>query len=222
MIPFPGSISITFAGEQCMLLPDRAVFWARKQTAIVADVHLGKSGAFRKAGLPVPSGATARDLRRLDTLLRLTSARRLVVLGDFIHARSSHDPALWDAVSTWRHAHVGVSMLLVRGNHDRSAGRIRGDWNIDECEEPFDDGEILFSHIPRYDAPRPTLAGHVHPVVAIRDFDRSKLRVPCFVVDEGRCAILPAFGSFTGGQPVDRAEGRQLLMVSGTRVVRVP
>lgn len=214
-------MAVEFGGEPLHLLPDRAIWWPREQSVIVADVHLGKDAAFRKAGFPVPSGGSEKDLRRLDELIAVTSARRLIVLGDFIHAKNSHQPELSEVVSRWRQSHATVSMLLIRGNHDRSAGRLPVDWNIPETEEPFADSGLILSHGPRYDQPLPVLAGHVHPVVILNDHDRSTVRVPCFVFDESRCAILPAFGSFTGGHPMDRQEGRRLFLTSGKRVVLV-
>jgi len=52
-----------------------------------ADLHLGKAATFRRAGIPVPEGTSARDLARLATLVRDTGADRLLILGDLFHAR---------------------------------------------------------------------------------------------------------------------------------------
>lgn len=57
------------------------------------DVRLGKATSLRAGGVPVPRGATATDLDRLDALVQRTGSRRLVVLGDFIHAAKSRVPA---------------------------------------------------------------------------------------------------------------------------------
>jgi DNA ligase-associated metallophosphoesterase len=216
-----GSALIKFGGVALQLLPDRAVWWGARRTLIVADVHLGKGSAFRQAGLPVPAGSSEKNLRRLDALLAMTGAVRLVILGDLVHARSSHDAGLLEGVSRWREGHGGVSMLLIRGNHDRSAGRLPSAWKIVEEEEPFEEGELVFSHRPRADERKPVLAGHVHPVVSLRDFDRSTLRAACFVVEGDRCLTLPAFGMFTGGFAMKRTEGRRLYLTSGKNVICV-
>jgi DNA ligase-associated metallophosphoesterase len=218
---FPGSMAIRLGGVPLQLLPDRAIWWPARQTLVVADVHLGKGAAFRKAGLPVPAGSSEKNLRRLDALLAMTAAQRLVVLGDLVHARSSHDAGLLDAVTRWREARAEVAMLLIRGNHDRSAGRVPAAWSTVEQEEPFEEGELTFSHQPRCDLPAPVLAGHIHPVVSLRDFDRSTLRVPCFVIESDRCLTLPAFGAFTGGFAMKRAEGQRLYVTSGKKVICV-
>ena len=113
------------------------------------------------------------------------------MLGDMIHTRCSHDPLLCESVARWRQRHTSLDMLLVRGNHDRRAGPLPAEWNITEVEEPCADGRLLLSHEPRYEESLPVLAGHIHPVFATPDFDGSIVRIPCFVLDGARCAILP-------------------------------
>jgi hypothetical protein len=74
-------------GEQVLLHPDRALSWPARRTLVVADVHFGKDDAFRRAGIALPAGAARTDVARLARLLRRTRSERLVVLGDFFHAR---------------------------------------------------------------------------------------------------------------------------------------
>ena len=80
------------AGEQLVLLPERAAYWRRVQTLLVADPHFGKAAAFRAAGVPVPRGTTTGSLARLDAALARTGATRIVFLGDFLHARVGREP----------------------------------------------------------------------------------------------------------------------------------
>src|SRR5436190_20499208 len=77
-----GSCVVDFAGQSLRLLPDHAVYWPARNTLLVADLHLGKDAAFRTAGVPVPAGSTAKDLSRLSSLIGLSGAQRLVILGD--------------------------------------------------------------------------------------------------------------------------------------------
>ena len=117
-----GSVETTLGGERVVLFAERALFWPREATLFVADVHLGKAAAFRAGGVPVPRGATAADLARLSQLVARTSARRLVVLGDFLHAAAGRVPALDAAFTRFRDAHADISITVVRGNHDANAG----------------------------------------------------------------------------------------------------
>ena len=80
------------AGERVSLLPERAAYWERTRTLLVADPHFGKAAAFRAAGVPVPRGTTTGSLTRLDAALARTGAARIVFLGDFLHAREGREP----------------------------------------------------------------------------------------------------------------------------------
>ena len=60
---------IECAGENILLLSDRALYWPKKKTLLIADVHLGKAEYFRKNGIPVPVGTTKLILFRLDKLI---------------------------------------------------------------------------------------------------------------------------------------------------------
>jgi uncharacterized protein len=79
---------VRLAGEDVMLLPERALYWPRAASLVAADFHWGKGATFRAAGIPVPTGTTGDDLRRLDGALQRTCARRLIILGDLFHARA--------------------------------------------------------------------------------------------------------------------------------------
>jgi DNA ligase-associated metallophosphoesterase len=169
--------------------------------------------------MPVPAGNSTKDLARIESLLKETAAQRLVILGDLVHNRSSHQAELAAAFGTWRAKHRELDVLLIRGNHDRRAGPVPGDWDAREEAEPFDAGAFIFSHEPR-GADKPVLCGHVHPSVAVRDFDGSYANLCCFVVEEKQL-ILPAFGSFTGGFKMGAEAGRKIYAVVGKSVVLI-
>jgi DNA ligase-associated metallophosphoesterase len=216
-----GSVSINFAKQTLHLLPDRAIWWPARSTLVITDPHFGKSAAFRKIGIPVPAGATTKDLARLATLIAQTSPQRLIILGDFLHSRAGRQPEVFEAIASWRQSHQQLPIILVRGNHDRSAGNVPAEWEIQEVEEPFTDDGIALIHDPKCTGPHPALAGHVHPVVALPDYDGTAVTVPCFVLDEN-CLIVPSFGTFTGGHRMDRREGRRIFVVAAQRVIPLP
>src|SRR5690606_15105202 len=95
---------VRVAGQHLHLLAERAALWKETTTLIVADTHWGKAATFRAAGLAVPSGTTAEGLARLEAALARTSARRLVFLGDFLHAREGRVPGTLRALARWREA----------------------------------------------------------------------------------------------------------------------
>ena len=51
-------VTVDVAGEQFVLLPQKAVFWPRERLLAIADIHFGKAATFRSFGIPVPRGTT--------------------------------------------------------------------------------------------------------------------------------------------------------------------
>jgi DNA ligase-associated metallophosphoesterase len=145
----------------------------------------------------VPRGTTTQNLAALDELIAQYTARRIVFLGDFLHARAAHARSTQAALLAWRRRHPQLVLTLVRGNHDRHAGDPAGLLAIEMVDEPYQVGPFSLCHHPGLDTPGYALAGHVHPVFLLATrFDA--LRLPCFVVGPRRM-ILPSFGAFTGG-----------------------
>lgn len=212
-------LAIECAGETLLLHHERAVYWPRRRTLLVADVHLGKEWAFGRAGLAVPAGATDSDLARLDRLVRRFGAGELLVLGDFTHAPPGDEDRWLDRVGDWLDT-LPAEVSIVAGNHDRPATRHRLDrrirWHA-ECrvEPPF-----VLQHEPEPDPRGYGLGGHLHPAVRIRGAG-DRLRLPVFLFREEH-AVLPAFGSFTGGQNVRPARGDRLYAVTPDAVIAVP
>lgn len=201
----------------CMT-PERALWWPAMHTLFVADVHLGKAAVFRSRGLPVPRGTTTATLARLSKVLRRTAARRLVVLGDFLHARESHAQGTMAALHRWRQDHADIECVVVQGNHDKHAGPLCAELRFTQLASPWAMGAVIGVHAPHEAPPMPTLrqppclvlAGHQHPVVYLKD-RLDQLRLPCFAL-RGHILTLPAFGAFTGGHAIDRAEARVFLV----------
>ena len=222
MAPSPGvGLMTVLAGERVALLADRALFWPRESTLFVADVHLGKSAAFRAGGVPLPRGGTQSDLARLSRLVTTTGACRLVVLGDFLHAAAGRVAALDVAFKTWRAVHATLEVMLVRGNHDEKAGDPPADWEVDVVPEPHPLPPFLACHLPALPPTGYALCGHVHPGVWLRGAADESARLPCFVLGPRR-AILPAFGGFTGLALVRAAMDERLVAIAGSRLFALP
>jgi DNA ligase-associated metallophosphoesterase len=213
-------LETTIAGEPVALLAERALHWPRGDALVVADAHWGKAASFRAAAIAVPEGATAADLARLDRALARTGARRLAILGDLFHARSSRAPAVLAAVAAWRARRPALEVTLVRGNHDARAGDPPAEWGFAVVDEPHPLGPFALCHYPDVEAPAHVLAGHLHPAVALAGRGRQRERLPCFLAGPRR-TVLPAFGSFTGAATVSPAPGERVFVVAGDSVVEV-
>ncbi len=215
-------VLLSIAGEDVRLLPERALFWSRACTLVVADVHWGKAATFRAAGIPIPGGTTTEDLARLDRAVQRTGARRLVVLGDLFHARAGRVATRTLAtLRDWREGASRLEIQLVRGNHDRHAGDPPDDLRINCVNAPAFLPPFVLRHQPQVSPDGHTLAGHVHPALVVSGPGLQRERLPCFLVRPG-LTLLPAFGSFTGMHPVQRCSGDRAFAVADGRVVALP
>jgi len=216
-----GRLAYRLDDESVELCADRALWWTRTRTLFVADVHLGKAAAFRAGGVPVPRGSTARDLARLEALVAATKAERLVVLGDFLHAKRGVVPALETAFVAWRTRHASLALTLVRGNHDAHAGDPPADWRIDVVAEPHALPPFLACHVPASPRTGYALCGHVHPGVRLSGRGDDTARLPCFLIGRRRI-ILPAFGRMTGLAIVSPDPDETVVAIAGNSLFRLP
>ena len=214
-----------------VLLPGRAAFLPATATLLVADLHLGKAATFRSHGIPVPEGSSQKDLTRWARLVAATAARRLIVLGDLFHARSGCTGEVFAEFIAARSRFADTKVLLVAGNHDRSVGRLPPGLGIDSLLRTHDEPPFHFVHEPGTPLPEAgrdepfTIAGHIHPTIAVTSPSGDRLVDRCFLSQPG-LVVMPAFGSFTGGHRITpTAEARIWIarddgVVEVTRIVR--
>jgi DNA ligase-associated metallophosphoesterase len=193
-----GFVEVSAAGERILLMPQRTAFWASRSTLLLADLHLGKGETLAAAGVPMPPGVTGHDLARLGDALRLTGARRVLILGDLLHAGIGIVPALVEQFGQWR-AGFDAEFTLVPGNHDRHVQRVAAQWTIDVAPPVVHEGPFTFVHDAAHSHGGASYvwSGHVHPLCRLAAGGDS-LTFPCFLVDEQE-TILPAFSRFTAG-----------------------
>lgn len=207
-------------GETIELLAQRALYWPVQRMLLIADAHFGKAAAFRAHGMPVPRGTTRQNLAVIDDLLMRHDVGQLVFLGDFLHARAARAAATLQELRSWRAQHPGLRIVLVRGNHDRHAGDPPADFGIEVVEEPWRIGPFALCHDPQVRDDGYVIAGHVHPVVRLAT-RHDALRLACFVLGPER-AILPAFGAFTGGHPVNPKDDEAVYLIADERIWPLP
>lgn len=214
-------LELHWAGERLLLLPQRAAALPDRLTLLVADAHIGKAAAFGRLGVPVPEATTRAALARLDAAIEATGARHVIFLGDLLHSAAVHAAQARAAVACWRQTRPSIGLVLVRGNHDRRAGDPPSEWGVMCVEEPWPLGQLLLRHEPDPDPQRPGVAGHVHPGVVLGGRAHQRLRLPCFHLRH-RQLLLPAFGEFTGLQPMPRMAGDRIFAIAGDAVRELP
>ncbi len=197
-------------GEEHLILSnERTLFWETEKTLIIADLHVGKTGHFRKAGIGVPAGVYKDDLHRLLAQILFFKAEKLIIVGDLTHSIANRE---MDLFRKWRKDFSLLDVHLAKGNHDILDNRWYEEADITVHNEPLLIRNFLFVH----DILKPKLvidpghyvfSGHVHPGIVIRGRGKQSLRFPCFYFTHHHC-ILPAFSHFTGTysvtlQPMD-------------------
>jgi uncharacterized protein len=217
-------LRINLAGCATDLLPSGAMYLIDSGSLLIADLHLGKASSFRQLGVPVPHGTTQDNLTALSADLHITQAQQLIFLGDFLHARAAHTPALHEALTSWRQMHAQLPMRLIRGNHDSRAGDPPAALGVEVVNEPYLQGPFALCHHPQAVAGHYSLAGHWHPCITLHGKARERLRLPCFWLgDEAShpVGILPAYGDFTGMHPIERRDSDAVYAMAGDAVRKV-
>lgn len=210
--------TLDVAGERLVLRADHSVHWPAADTLLVADTHFGKAGVFRQRGMGLPAGTTDADLARLGAAIADTGAKRVIVLGDFVHAPPAREAPWLARFAQWRARHADVAFMVTRGNHDRM-DTLPADFDIDWRAGSLLETPFVLRHEPAADTRGPVLAGHLHPVARLRDAGE-RLRLPVFW-RHGDGLVLPAFSSFAGGAPVTPAAHDRLFAVAEGCVIEV-
>ena len=172
----------------------RTIFWEEQKALILSDLHFGKTGHFRKAGIAVPQSLYKEDLQRLINLIQYFKPQQLIAVGDLFHSKVNLE---LDLFKRWRKDFETLNFLLVKGNHDILKAGWYDDADIKITDELLID-DILFIHQHcevREDVF--TFCGHIHPGVIINGLGKQSLRFPCFYFTKKQC-ILPAYSKFTG------------------------
>jgi uncharacterized protein len=181
--------------QNLWLSAQRSIYWEEQKVLIVSDLHFGKTGHFRKSGIPVPQSVYKEDLQRLVSLLHYFKPEKLLVVGDFFH---SHANMELDWFKKWREDFTFLKIILVRGNHDILKGSWYKEARIDVIEPELELPPFIFTHERCEDhQDLYTFCGHIHPGIYLHGLGKQSLRLPCFYFGANHC-ILPAFSKFTG------------------------
>jgi DNA ligase-associated metallophosphoesterase len=209
--------------EHLVLSGERTLYWENENTLIVADLHVGKTGHFRKAGIGVPSNVYKDDLHRLLAQILFFKAERLIIVGDLTHSIANRE---MDLFRKWRKDFPSLDVHLAKGNHDILDNRWYEEADIKVHNEPFIHQSFVFVH----DIVKPKMepsegqyifSGHVHPGIAIRGKAKQSLCFPCFYFTDTYC-ILPAFSRFTGTYQVRPGKGEKAFAIVDKEIMLMP
>lgn len=204
------SIELELEGEKLVFDSDRAIYWSDKQILIISDLHIGKSGHFRKNGIAITAAVHEDDLRRLIKLVSKYSPKQVLILGDLSHSTRNKE---WNAFAEWcRHVGDDFKISLVPGNHDILGRVAYGQAGIEVLSTLHSEKPFSFIHQPGADPKLFQFAGHIHPGVRLSGAARQGFTLPCFHITGMHC-ILPAFSAFTGRYKIKPRKGDKVLAV---------
>lgn len=204
-----------------ILSPERVLYWEDRKMLILADLHAGKTGHFRKAGIGIPQRVFREDLQRLLTQILFFKAEQLVIVGDFSHSKTNKE---LDLFTRWRNDLSALQIHLVKGNHDILQDAWYREAGITINNRELEVGNFLFRH--ELDKPvhmfetRYTFTGHVHPGISIRGHARQSLHFPCFYFADNYC-VLPAFSRFTGTCSIEPRKGENVFAIVENQLLQV-
>lgn len=192
--------------DQMEVYPGGAVLLTSENVLVVADLHLGCEAALEYEGLSIPRVQTKKIRQYLSRTIEHISPRRLIIAGDFKHNFSRNLVQEWDDVSRF----VGelkrlVPIEAVKGNHDNYLGIILSEYGVPFRKEMLIGG-VRVAHGHAGDRRRcPTVIGHIHPSIRIRDRIGASLKDVCFLYDpESEMLVLPALSLVASGLDVVR------------------
>jgi uncharacterized protein len=191
------SIELKIESSSIVLLPEKVIYWPEKKMIILSDIHLGKSGHFRKSGIAAPAVMNSKNLERLSLLIKDYNPEIICVLGDLFHSDVNRE---WIEFEKWRNQFQNLHFKLILGNHDTLHKSFYNAADIEVAEysilEPFiftHQADKKIGHFPSL----VRISGHIHPAVRLSGKGKQSLRIPCFKVSRNEI-LLPAFGEFTG------------------------
>lgn len=204
----PHSIS----GSKFLLSVDRCIYWEEQKTIILSDLHFGKTGHFRKAGIGIPQTVFKEDVQRFVSLLQTFKPTNVIVIGDMFH---SHDNKEHELFLKWRKDFSQLHIQLIMGNHDV----LHQNWyqaaGIEVIKDELQIGQFSFIHDINECEMKDDVycfSGHIHPGISIGGQARQSVHLPCFYFSK-QYAVLPAFGKFTGTYPIKPKRGENVFAV---------
>ena len=164
--------------------PERSLFWEEENTLIIADMHLGKSGHFRKAGIAIPQSVYKADLQRLIAQLYLFKVDRLIIAGDLTHSSANKE---LDLFIKWRKDFSLLHIDLVKGNHDILSDDWYDEANIHVSSWKMIVSPFIFLHddkagkkLTEEEKKLYRFTGHLHPGITMKGQGKQALKFPCF------------------------------------------
>ena len=211
-------------GQKFWLNANRIIFWENENTLIASDLHIGKTGHFRKNGIGIPQDIFKEDMQRLFAALQYYNPQRILLVGDLFHSLANKE---LDWFARWRAQFCHIVFVLVKGNHD-ILPPIWYQQNEIIVVENHIENRLLFIHDQADSGQAPlalngikaTVSGHLHPSVSVPVGPKQQVNLPCYYFSEKAC-ILPAYSHFTGTHQIRPQKNDAVFVITGQEVIRL-
>lgn len=203
------------------LLDGLPVIHIKSMKALVcSDLHLGYEGIMAKKGTLLPKVNLKSITDMLTAALEKTKAKQIIVDGDIKNEFSTVDQEefneLYDFIQFGKER--GVSMVLIKGNHDNFVERYREPFKLEVHRQEAKIAKYLFFHgeeLPRdLKGVDLMIMGHEHPSIGIYNAVGTKEKVRCFLYGAYKrvpLLVLPAMNYYAAGTDINLESKRSLL-----------
>ena len=208
--------------QTLLLTADRCIYWEEEKALILSDLHLGKTGHFRKSGIAVPQNIFKNDLQRLFSQIQFFKASQLIIVGDLFHSHANKE---MDLFLKWRQDLPQLTIKLIKGNHDILGKKFYADADILVNDINLNVGPFCFTHdinavCADDEKAKFTFSGHIHPGVHLSGPGRQHLVFPCFYFNS-QFSILPAFSEFTGASKIRLKNGDKIFCILNKEIIKM-
>jgi DNA ligase-associated metallophosphoesterase len=216
-------VKINLNNQTFWLCSDRCIFWEKQKSLILSDLHLGKSGHFRKSGIAVPQNVYKEDLQRLFSLIQYFNPDKLLIVGDLFHSHANKEMELF---AKWRKDLSYLPIQLIKGNHDILTKKFYSKSKITTTSGKLAIDDFCFTHdimlSCKTDENKPvyTFSGHIHPGIKIKGAGKQSLYFPCFYFGE-TYTVLPAFSRFTGLSKMEIKPGDKIFAIVENQIIKI-
>ncbi len=191
----PAPLRFIFHQQTLWLSSARCIFWEEESALILSDLHLGKSGHFRKSGIGIPQNIFKEDLQKLFSQIQFFKPKIVLIAGDMFHSDENKEANFF---LKWRNDMPQTNFYLIRGNHDILPAGFYQKANITVFENKLTIKDFCFTHDAAVcDDKLFTFSGHIHPGIKMNGAGNQSIMLPCFYFGK-KHAVLPAFSAFTG------------------------
>lgn len=211
-----------FQQQTLWLSAARCIFWEEEKILILSDLHLGKSGHFRKSGIGIPQNILKEDLQRLFSQIQFFNPKIVLIAGDMFHSKTNKEI---DFFLKWRNDIAAVEFYLIMGNHDILPKKMYREANIEVFENKYSLKNFCFTHDISTHCQEPgkelfTFSGHIHPGIKMNGLGNQSLMLPCFYFGKTH-AVLPAFSAFTGLAKIKPVSSDHVFALAENSVIKI-